>query len=50
MSVIRDESGRAIGIRGVRMDNDQKEHGGYVSRKVTKEVILAGGLFNTFDF
>ena len=52
MSVIRDESGRAIGIRirGVRMDNDQKEYGGCVSWKATKAVVLAGGVFNTFDF
>lgn len=31
------------------MDNDQKEYGGCVSWKATKAVVLAGGVFNTFD-
>lgn len=48
-SVILDENDRAVGIRGVRIDRDQQEYGGCVAWKATKAVILAGGVFNSFD-
>lgn len=52
-SVIRrrdsDGTSRAIGVRGVRIDNDQNEYGGCVVWKANKAVVLAGGIFNTFD-
>ena len=48
-SVIRDENGRAVGVRGVRIDRDQREYGGCVAWSATKAVVLAGGVFNSFD-
>ena len=48
-SVIRDETGRVVGVRGVRIDNAQSEYGGCVARKASKAVVLAGGMFNSFD-
>lgn len=52
-SVIRvregDNTSRAIGVRGVRIDNDLNEYGGCVVWKANKAVVLAGGIFNTFD-
>lgn len=54
-SVIRDGNdsdsvgGRAVGVRGVRIDGDQNEYGGCVSWKASTAVVLAGGVFNSFD-
>eukprot|EP00566_Odontella_aurita_P006061 CAMPEP_0113559698 /NCGR_PEP_ID=MMETSP0015_2-20120614/19036_1 /TAXON_ID=2838 /ORGANISM="Odontella" /LENGTH=572 /DNA_ID=CAMNT_0000461353 /DNA_START=50 /DNA_END=1765 /DNA_ORIENTATION=- /assembly_acc=CAM_ASM_000160 len=49
-SVIRvDEGSRAIGVRGVRLDNKQNEYGGCVAWKANLAVVLSGGIFNTFD-
>jgi len=48
-SVIRNENGRAVGVRGVRIDGNQNEFGGCVAWSATKAVVLAGGIFNTFD-
>ena len=49
-SVIRvDGNSRAIGVRGVRLDNKQNEYGGCVAWKANLAVVLSGGIFNTFD-
>lgn len=49
-SVIREgNTGRAIGVRGVRIDHAQDEYGGCVAWKANLAVVLAGGVFNTFD-
>ena len=48
-SVIRDETGRAVGVRGVRIDGHQNEFGGCVAWSAKTAVVLAGGVFNTFD-
>ena len=40
---------RMIGVRGVRIAGDQSEYGGCVTWKAHKAVILAGGVFNSFD-
>ena len=49
-SVIRKgNKGRALGVRGVRIDYAQNEYGGCVAWKATLAVVLAGGVFNTFD-
>jgi len=49
-SVIREgNTGRAIGVRGVRINHAQDEYGGCVAWKANLAVVLAGGVFNTFD-
>lgn len=49
-SVIRvDGNSRAIGVRGVRLDNKQNEYGGCVAWKANLAVVLSGGIFHTFD-
>lgn len=52
-SVIRefegDNTSRAVGVRGVRVDADQTEYGGCVVWKANLAVVLSGGIFNTFD-
>lgn len=49
-SVIREgNKGRALGVRGVRIDYAQNEYGGCVAWEATMAVVLAGGVFNTFD-
>ena len=49
-----DENGhaslRATGVRGVRVATDnQGEYGGCVTWRANKAVVLAGGIFNSFD-
>ena len=48
-NVEHDEHGRATGARGVGQGGDQGEYGGCVTWKAKTAVILAGGVFNTFD-
>lgn len=47
--VLHDNNGRAIGVEGVRLDEDQREYGGLVTWKANKAVVLAGGVLNTFN-
>jgi hypothetical protein len=47
-SIIHDNH-RATGVRGVRIDGDQGEYGGCVTWHASKAVVLAGGVFNSFD-
>jgi hypothetical protein len=47
--VLHDGNGRAIGVEGVRLDEDQREYGGIVTWKANKAVVLAGGVLNTFN-
>lgn len=45
----RDATVRATGVRGVRIDGDQGEYGGCVTWRARTAVVLAGGVFNSFD-
>lgn len=49
LRVLHDGYGRAIGVEGVRLDQDQREYGGIVKWKANKAVVLAGGVLNTFN-
>jgi len=51
---VEDEQGhvtlRASGVRGIRLaPDDQSEYGGCVTWRATKGIVLAGGVFNSFD-
>lgn len=48
-SVILNDSNQAVCVRGIRRNKDQNEYGGCVFWSAKKAVVLAGGVFNTFD-
>jgi len=42
-------NGVAVGVRGIRIDDEMNEFGGCVTWQATKAVVLAGGVVNSFD-
>lgn len=48
-NIEHDGKGRATGVRGVRIDGDQGEYGGCVTWNANTAVVLAAGVFHTFD-